>query len=101
MHVFLCFQLYSSIPFGQRGIDPHVDDPDHCHNHSDVPEKDEEWPTLDSIVQFRDRVRQRLLALYEDLATGKRTLTRAIARMLFMTHEHEGFHSEVGTSSTG
>ncbi|KAF8971063.1 C-type lectin protein [Flammula alnicola] len=78
----------------ERGIDPHVDDPDHCHNHSEVPEKDEDWPTIESIMGFRDGVRARLAQLYDDLATGKLALTRNIARMLVMTHEHEAFHVE-------
>ncbi|KAF9564800.1 DUF323 domain-containing protein [Agrocybe pediades] len=78
----------------ERGIDPHVDDPDHCHNHSEVPEKDEDWPTLETIVQFRNGVRARLQRLYEDIEAGRRPLTRNIARTLVMTHEHEGFHVE-------
>ncbi|THU89377.1 hypothetical protein K435DRAFT_802795 [Dendrothele bispora CBS 962.96] len=78
----------------ERGIDPHVDDPDHCHNHSEVPEKDEDWPSLDAILFFRNGVRARLAQLYADLNSGKRTLTRNIARTLVMTHEHEGFHIE-------
>ncbi|KAF9528475.1 DUF323 domain-containing protein [Crepidotus variabilis] len=78
----------------ERGIDPHVDDPDHCHNHSDVPEKDEDWPTLDAIIGFRNGVRQRLLNLYDDLKSGRREMTRNIARTLVMTHEHEAFHIE-------
>ncbi|KAF7375903.1 hypothetical protein MSAN_00004700 [Mycena sanguinolenta] len=78
----------------ERGIDPHVDDPDHCHNHSEVPEADEDWPTLDTIMSFRTGVRARLLQLYEDLSSGKRSLTRNIARTLVMTMEHEGFHIE-------
>lgn len=56
---------------------------------------DEDWPTLDSIVAFSGAVRRRLTALYHELATGKRTLTRNIARTLVMTHEHEGWHVEV------
>ncbi|KAG6830822.1 hypothetical protein H0H87_006995 [Tephrocybe sp. NHM501043] len=78
----------------ERGIDPHVDDPDHCHNHSEVPEKDEDWPVLETIISFRDNVRGRLIELYNDLQTGKRRLTRNIARTLVMTLEHEGFHIE-------
>lgn len=78
----------------ERGIDPHVDDPDHCHRHSEVPEKDEDWPILSSILVFRDRVRVRLLKLYDDLQTGKRTLNRHVARMLVLTHEHESWHVE-------
>ncbi|KAH7918024.1 hypothetical protein BV22DRAFT_1134911 [Leucogyrophana mollusca] len=50
----------------QRGIDPHVDDPDHCHSHSEVPKKDEDWPTLTTILYFRDHVRAHLFKLYED-----------------------------------
>ncbi|KAJ6497786.1 C-type lectin protein [Mycena sanguinolenta] len=78
----------------ERGIDPHVDDPDHCHNHSEVPDADEDWPTLDIIMSFRAGVRARLLQLYEDLGSGKRPLSRNIARTLVMTMEHEGFHIE-------
>ncbi|KIK98122.1 hypothetical protein PAXRUDRAFT_134897 [Paxillus rubicundulus Ve08.2h10] len=78
----------------ERGIDPHVDDPEHCHRHSEVPEKDDDWPTLASILGFRDRVRARLLQLYKDLQSGTRTPNRHIARMLAMTHEHEGWHVE-------
>ncbi|EGO00865.1 hypothetical protein SERLA73DRAFT_105312 [Serpula lacrymans var. lacrymans S7.3] len=78
----------------ERGIDPHVDDPDHCHSHSEVPEADEDWPTLTTILSFRDRVRARLMRLYDDIKSGKRTINRHIARMLVMTLEHEGFHVE-------
>ncbi|KAF8198039.1 DUF323 domain-containing protein [Pholiota molesta] len=38
----------------ERGIDPHVDDPDHCHNHSEVPTNDEDWPSLAEVLVFRD-----------------------------------------------
>ncbi|TFK74566.1 hypothetical protein BDN72DRAFT_853905 [Pluteus cervinus] len=78
----------------ERGIDPHVDDPDHCHNHSEVPEKDEDWPSLEAIMGFRNRVRGRLAQLYVGLHQGQRALTRNIARTLVMTLEHEGFHVE-------
>ncbi|PFH46722.1 hypothetical protein AMATHDRAFT_153991 [Amanita thiersii Skay4041] len=78
----------------ERGIDPHVDDPDHCHRHSEVPETDEDWPRLETIIGFRNRVRARLVQLYEELQTGERRLTRNIARTLVMTLEHESFHIE-------
>ncbi|EIW80138.1 hypothetical protein CONPUDRAFT_57841 [Coniophora puteana RWD-64-598 SS2] len=78
----------------ERGIDPHVDDPDRCHRHSEVPVNDEDWPTLATVLDFRTRVRQRLLALYADVAAGRRQLSRHIARMLCMTLEHEGWHVE-------
>ncbi|EJD05995.1 DUF323 domain-containing protein [Fomitiporia mediterranea MF3/22] len=78
----------------ERGIDPHVDDPSQCHPHSEVPQNEEDWPSLESILNFRDRVRARLSRLYDDLGTGKRQLTRKIGRVLFMTLEHEGLHAE-------
>ncbi|KAI5118277.1 hypothetical protein M0805_006019 [Coniferiporia weirii] len=78
----------------ERGIDPHVDDPDHCHSHSEVPETDEDWPTLTSILEYRDRVCARLMQVYDDIDAGRRTLTRSLARVLQMTLEHEGFHIE-------
>lgn len=78
----------------ERGIDPHVDDPEHCHRHSEVPAEDEAWPTLGSILTFRDRVRARLLSLYGDFASGKRKISRNVGRMLAMTLEHEGWHVE-------
>ncbi|KAH7101837.1 hypothetical protein BKA62DRAFT_702437 [Auriculariales sp. MPI-PUGE-AT-0066] len=78
----------------ERGIDPHVDDPTQCHPHSEVPIAKEDWPSLDEILAFRDRVRARVLALYEDLESGKRPLTHKTARVLAMTLEHEGFHIE-------
>lgn len=79
----------------ERGIDPHVDDPTKIHDHSKVPEKDEEWPVLQEILDFRDRVRKRLLALYDDIDAGRKVLTRRMGRILWMTHEHEAFHVEV------
>ncbi|KAL1723779.1 C-type lectin protein [Schizophyllum commune] len=78
----------------ERGIDPHVDDPEHCHNHSEVPTRDEDWPTLEQILAFRDRVRARLMRLYADLRAGRVKLSRNIARTLSYTLEHEGFHVE-------
>lgn len=65
------------------------------HSHSEVPEKDEDWPTLEDILAYRDRVRARLMALYDDVDAGKRVLDRTLARVLQMTLEHEGFHIEV------
>lgn len=78
----------------ERGIDPNVEDPTKCHSHSEVPQKDEDWPSLAFILDFQSRVRARLLKLYDDVESGKITMTRKIGRVLFMTHEHEGFHLE-------
>ncbi|KIP03341.1 hypothetical protein PHLGIDRAFT_37484 [Phlebiopsis gigantea 11061_1 CR5-6] len=78
----------------ERGIDPHVDDPDHCHNHSVVPERDEDWPVLGEVLGFRDRVRRLVETTLGELARGERTLTRRMARTLMMLHEHEAWHIE-------
>lgn len=103
--------LVSSSSGPQRGIDPNVDDPTQCHvgifrpfvrlslialqSHSEVPQKDEDWPSLETILSFQSRVRQRVQKLYDAFESGDVPLTRKIARVLFMTHEHEGFHAEV------
>lgn len=78
----------------ERGIDPDVDDPTQCHDHSEVPTSEEDWPTLTQILDFRDRVRQRLLIIYSDLASGKMPLDRHTGRVLFMGFEHEAMHAE-------
>lgn len=78
----------------ERGIDPDVDDPNQCHSHSEVPEKEEDWPSLTDILGFQSRVRARLSKLYDDLHTGRVSLTRKIGRVLFMTLEHEAMHAE-------
>ncbi|KAI0345952.1 DUF323 domain-containing protein [Trametopsis cervina] len=78
----------------ERGIDPNVDDPTQCHSHSEVPQNDEDWPSLGAIMSFQDRVRERLLKLYGDIESGKVTLTQKVARVIFMTLEHEAFHAE-------
>ncbi|WVQ75901.1 hypothetical protein IAR50_005536 [Cryptococcus sp. DSM 104548] len=78
----------------ERGIDPDVDDPTQCHDHSEVPMSEEDWPALTEILAFRDRVRQRLLGIYTDYATGERVLTRHEGRVLFMGFEHEAMHAE-------
>ena len=60
-----------------------------------MPTKDEDWPKLVEILDFQSRVRARLRALYDDIESGKRPLTRRMARVLMLTLEHEGFHAEV------
>ncbi|KAK2464599.1 hypothetical protein APHAL10511_003388 [Amanita phalloides] len=78
----------------ERGIDPNVDDPTQCHPHSEVPNKDSDWPKLETIVNFQSRVRARLRRLYDDVLSGHKTLTRRMGRVLFMTLEHEAMHAE-------
>lgn len=64
-----------------------------------MPEKDEDWPTLESILAFRDRVRARLQSVYARLSSGDlasaKIPTRKAQRVLWMTFEHEAFHIEV------
>ncbi|KXN81793.1 hypothetical protein AN958_03719 [Leucoagaricus sp. SymC.cos] len=77
-----------------RGIDPDVDDPTVCNPHSEVPTNIDNWPSLSNVVQYQRRVRSRLMALYDDIESGKRALTQKMGRVLFMTLEHEGMHVE-------
>ncbi|KAH9917963.1 uncharacterized protein B0H18DRAFT_1123326 [Fomitopsis serialis] len=78
----------------ERGIDPNVDDPTQCHSHSEVPTRDEDWPSVADILQYQSRVRKRIIKLYDDFESGSVVLTRKIARVMFMTLEHEAFHAE-------
>ncbi|KAG8771688.1 hypothetical protein FRC12_003469 [Ceratobasidium sp. 428] len=78
----------------ERGIDPHVDDPTSIHPHSEVPVNDEDWPSLHEILAFRDRVRARVLRLYDAFESGEKTTTRKAGRVLWMTLEHETSHAE-------
>lgn len=70
-------------------------------SHSEVPQNKEDWPTLSSILDFKSRARQRLLKVYSDIASGKLEMTRNVGRVLFMTWEHEAFHTEVSNEATG
>jgi hypothetical protein len=78
----------------ERGIDPDVDDPTKIHAHSEVPVDEADWPQLQEVLAFRDRVRKRLRGIYDDLESGKMAFTQRAARVLFMTYEHEGQHAE-------
>ncbi|GJJ72066.1 L-histidine Nalpha-methyltransferase / hercynylcysteine S-oxide synthase [Entomortierella parvispora] len=73
----------------ERGIDPDVDDPTKCHAHSEVPD---EWPAIETILEFRDRVRERLFNILNDPV--KYPIDRRLARVLFMAFEHEAMHLE-------
>ena len=69
-------------------------------SHSEVPEADEDWPTLQDILAYRDRIRDHLMQVYDDIDSGKRKLNRSLARVLQMTLEHEEFHTEVSLFSS-
>ncbi|KAF9272712.1 hypothetical protein BGZ88_004478 [Linnemannia elongata] len=79
---------YFSVIF-ERGIDPDVEDPTQCHSHSEVPDS---WPEIESIIAFRDRVRDRLFKVLNDPVAYP--MTRRLARIVFMAFEHEAMHLE-------
>lgn len=68
----------------ERGIDPDVDNPEICHEHSEIPDS---WPAVEEILAFQDRVRERLKSLYENGTVKK---TRKLGRSLWLAFEHEG-----------
>ena len=72
----------------ERGIDPDVDNPEHCHAHSEIPD---EWPELDLILTFQERVRQRVKGLYE---SGQAYNDAWTGRALWLGLEHEIMHME-------
>ena len=72
----------------ERGIDPDVDNPERCHAHSEIPD---EWPPLDEILAYQERVRGRVAALY---TRDPATLTRDVRRAVWLGFEHELMHLE-------
>ncbi|EXV06624.1 DUF2260 domain protein [Metarhizium robertsii] len=72
----------------ERGIDPDVDNPEHCHVHSEIPD---EWPPVEDITAYQGRVRARLGRLYEE---GVEKLPRRVARAIWVGFEHELMHIE-------
>lgn len=71
----------------ERGIDPDVDDPSQCHSHSEIPD---EWPPLNEILAFQERVRARIIGLYE----SREAQSPKVARTLWLGYEHEAMHLE-------
>ncbi|TVY75743.1 Ergothioneine biosynthesis protein [Lachnellula suecica] len=70
----------------ERGIDPDVDNPEHCHAHSEVPD---EWPPLDEILAFQDKVRAKVEKIYTI-----QDMPRDVGRALWIGFEHEIMHLE-------
>jgi formylglycine-generating enzyme required for sulfatase activity len=71
----------------ERGIDPDVENPEQCHAHSEIPD---EWPPLEDILQFQDRVRERIKNLY----SSGQAQSPKVARVLWLGYEHEAMHLE-------
>lgn len=80
-----CEPSYYSQIF-ERGIDPDVDNPEHCHAHSEIPD---EWPPLQEILAYQDQVRAKV----ERLIKGQ-DIPRHIGRALWIGFEHEIMHLE-------
>ncbi|KAK8051383.1 hypothetical protein PG993_002768, partial [Apiospora rasikravindrae] len=72
----------------ERGIDPDVDNPDHCHAHSEIPD---EWPAVEAILSYQERVRAKLIKLYEN---GQDSIPRDVGRAIWVGFEHEIMHME-------
>jgi hypothetical protein len=70
----------------ERGIDPDVDNPEHCHAHSEVPD---EWPPVEEILDYQNRVRAKVQKLYK-----LQDIPRPIGRALWIGFEHEIMHLE-------
>lgn len=68
----------------ERGIDPDVDDPTKCHDHSKLPDI---FPSLDKILEYREKVKERVQGLYAD---GSAHSDKCIGRALWIGFEHEG-----------
>lgn len=64
-----------------RGIDPDVEDPAKCHSHPDAPSV---WPAWNVIVDYRDRVRDKIRENHSKLP----------GRRLGLVAEHEAMHIE-------
>jgi hypothetical protein len=70
----------------ERGIDPDVEDPTKCHDHSQPPEA---WPPLEVILQHQQAVRDRAESLY---ASGEVENNQRVARAMWLGFEHEAMH---------
>ena len=108
---FLDIQLCKTLPAGaaaptepayyhtifERGIDPDVDDPERCHQHSEIPD---EWPPVDDILAYQGRVRARIAELYRHYrhasARGgeEASFPRDLGRAIWVGFEHELMHLE-------
>jgi len=75
-----------------RGIDPDVDDPSHCHEHPEIPDR---WPALAEVLAYRNRVRACVLESVDAVAErAPAHLMARDARVFSMVVEHELMHQE-------
>lgn len=77
-----------------RGIDPDLDDPSRCHEHSELPNT---WPSLAALNSFKNNVRSRVRALLRaaDISVARHIqIPYRIRKALWMSFEHEAMHLE-------
>jgi formylglycine-generating enzyme required for sulfatase activity len=72
----------------ERGIDPDVENPELCHDHSEIPE---EWPPVEEVLAFQGRVRGQLQGIY---STNAENSDLAVQKALWISFEHEVMHLE-------
>lgn len=72
----------------ERGIDPDVDNPEHCHAHSEIPDS---WPQLEVMLQYQQDVRRRVRDIYE---SGQSHSDAWTGRAMWLGFEHEVMHLE-------
>jgi formylglycine-generating enzyme required for sulfatase activity len=72
----------------ERGIDPDVENPELCHDHSEIPS---EWPAAKDVLAFQDRVRKQVQEIYSRKSADH---DAAVARALWISFEHEAMHLE-------
>ena len=83
-------QYYKTI--FERGIDPEVENPTVCHEHSVVPEV---WPPLEEILDYTRRVRKRVIGVYDSVDRKEIGVPPVrLGRVLHMIFEHELMHTE-------
>lgn len=72
----------------ERGIDPDVDNPELCHDHSETPEN---WPAADEIIAYGEGVRSRVKGLLND---ENALDDLSVRKALWIGFEHEAMHLE-------
>jgi formylglycine-generating enzyme required for sulfatase activity len=69
----------------ERGIDPIMEDPSKCHDHSKVPDQ---WPDFEDIMDYTRKVHDRIRGLLAG------PISKRLQRVLNMCYEHEAMHIE-------
>jgi hypothetical protein len=72
----------------ERGIDPDVENPELCHDHSEIPE---EWPPKEEVLAFQGRVRDQIRDIYKSKEAIE---DAAVRRGIWLAFEHEAMHLE-------